>query len=243
MTRRYGWVRDLPDPRDHRLALTSPGHLPPKVDLRAQMPPIYDQGQLGSCTANAIAACLDFERARQGLPMITPSRLFIYYGERLIEHSVESDAGAQIRDGIKVVAAYGVCPEAMWPYIPERFAEKPPMACYATAALDRALSYSRVGAGLWHVKACLAQGFPVTFGFMVHESFESEDVAKTGIMPVPEPGEQPLGGHAVAAVGYDDSRQALIVRNSWGAAWGDGGHFYMPYGQRMDDRWMIRLVG
>ena len=118
--KRYGWRPDLPDPRDRifnleeRISLGSA--LPAKADLGAHMPPIYDQGQLGSCTANGIAACLEYDAIRQGEAPVTPSRLFIYYNERVIEGDVSTDAGAQIRDGIKVVATEGAPPESEWPY-------------------------------------------------------------------------------------------------------------------------------
>ena len=111
--RRYGWSPDLPDHRDlvyaapHPVALA----LPPSADLRPGCPPVYDQGQLGSCTANAIAGAFEFDQIKEKLPDFTPSRLFIYYNERVIEHDVQSDNGAQIRDGIKSVASQGVCPE------------------------------------------------------------------------------------------------------------------------------------
>src|SRR5712671_712702 len=111
--KKYGYIPDLPDHRDRRLAfLSAPIPLPAVVDLRPKMPPVYDQGQLGSCTGNAIAAAVQFERKKQGMgPDFAPSRLFIYYNERVIEGTVGTDAGAQIRDGIKAVAALGVCPE------------------------------------------------------------------------------------------------------------------------------------
>ena len=106
----YGWVRDLPDARDFSYAApihSFPQGLPPLVDLRPQCPPVYDQGQLGSCTANGIAAAIEFEQKKQGKKAFTPSRLFIYYNERAIEGTVNHDSGAQIRDGIKSVAAVG----------------------------------------------------------------------------------------------------------------------------------------
>ena len=91
--------------------------LPPRVDLRRQCPPVYDQGQLGSCTANAIGGAIEFDQLKQGLPQIfVPSRLFIYYNERAMEHSIQFDSGAQLRDGIKSVAKLGACPETIWPY-------------------------------------------------------------------------------------------------------------------------------
>src|SRR5262245_26808338 len=108
--KRYGWIPDFPDHRDHLYAapVVNLTALPPKVDLRAQCPPVYDQGTLGSCTGNAIAGALQFDRLKQKLtPDFVPSRLFIYYNEREMEGTVDSDSGAQIRDGIKSVADLG----------------------------------------------------------------------------------------------------------------------------------------
>src|SRR5450432_2708498 len=118
-TTSYGWAPDFPDQRDHVYGapLAKLGPLPAKADLTKLCPPVYDQGQIGSCTANAIAAALEFDRDKQKLADFMPSRLFIYYNERAMEKTTGSDAGAQIRDGIKSVGKQGVCPETEWPYI------------------------------------------------------------------------------------------------------------------------------
>jgi C1A family cysteine protease len=247
---RYGWMPDLPDARDHIYAapVAMMGKLPPNVDLRAKCPPVYDQGQLGSCTGNAIAAAVQFERMKQNLtPDFVPSRLFIYYGERVIEGTTGTDSGAQIRDGIKVVANQGVPPETDWPYDITQFAHKPPPAAYNDALHDRAVSYSRLAQSLSLMKGCLASGFPFVFGFTVYDSFESQPVATTGVVPMPAAGETVVGGHAVMAVGYDDSSQRFIVRNSWGPGWGMQGYFTIPYvyltqHNLANDFWTVRLV-
>jgi C1A family cysteine protease len=248
--KRYGWVPDLPDARDHMYAapVAMMAALPPKVDLRPNCPTPYDQGQLGSCTGNAIAGAVQFEREKQHLkPDFVPSRLFIYYGERVIEGTVGTDAGAQIRDGIKVVAKQGVPPETDWPYDIARFADKPPPKAYTDALHDRAVSYSRLTQSLSQLKGCLASGHPFVFGFTVYDSFESQQVAQTGVVPMPAAGESVLGGHAVLAVGYDDTQQRFIVRNSWGTNWGMKGYFTMPYAYLTErnlssDFWTVRLV-
>jgi C1A family cysteine protease len=248
--RTYGWIPDLPDQRDHLFAAAPErlAALPTCVDLTSLCPAVYDQGSLGSCTANAIGAAVQFDQLKQRQPDFVPSRLFIYYNERDIEGTVESDSGAQIRDGIKTVAKVGACPEADWPYVIERFTERPPVAAYDHARLDRALSYQRVARNLNQMKGCLASGFPFVFGFTVYESFEGDDVAHTGQAPMPGPDERMIGGHAVMAVGYDDATQRLTVRNSWGPDWGHGGYFTLPYSYVAQstlaaDFWTIRLVG
>lgn len=247
--KRYGWTPDLPDRRDHLFAALSEvlQKLPPSADLRAQCPPVYDQGQLGSCTANAIAGAMEFDRKKESLPDFMPSRLFVYYNERVIEGTVASDSGAQIRDGIKSVASQGVCSESEWPYDIAKFADKPGPQCYNDATLDKAVSYQRLTHNLNQMKGCLAGGYPFVFGFTVYESFESQDVANTGIAPMPQSGEQVVGGHAVLAVGYDDGQQRFFVRNSWGTGWGMQGYFTLPYAYLIDanladDYWTIRLV-
>ena len=248
--KRYGWVPDLPDVRDHMYAapVAMLAKLPAKVDLRPNCPAPYDQGQLGSCTGNAIAGAVQFDREKQNLkPDFVPSRLFIYYGERVIEGTVATDSGAMIRDGIKVVAKQGVPPESDWPYDISKFAQKPPAKAFTDALADRAVSYSRLTQTLSQLKGCIASGFPFVFGFTVYESFESQTVAQTGVVPMPASGESVLGGHAVLAVGYDDAQQRFIVRNSWGADWGMKGYFTMPYAYLTErnlssDFWTIRLV-
>jgi C1A family cysteine protease len=259
---RYGWKPDLPDQRDHGYAV--PGDVVKKisasVDLRSQCPDVYDQGRIGSCTANAIAAALEFEMMKQGMAAEVPSRLFIYYNERATEGTVGSDAGAQIRDGIKSVASQGDCPESEWPYddtpadettglFPPgaRAATQPSQSCYVDAIKHKALSYQSIDQNLADMKGCLSSGYPFVFGFTVYQSFESQDVARTGNVPMPSADEQIMGGHAVLAVGYDDEEGMFICRNSWGSGWGDAGYFYMPYAYLLDDNlsddfWTIRLV-
>jgi C1A family cysteine protease len=258
---RYGWKPDIPDQRDYsyvvpRLTLMA---LPPSTDLRAECPAVYDQQRIGSCTANAIGGAIEFDMMKEGMQAYTPSRLFIYYNERSMEGSVGSDAGAQIRDGIKSVGQLGDCPESEWPYDgrpanpdgtwPQghRAAQKPTQQCYTDAIKHKALQYLSVDRNLADMKGCLASGFPFVYGFTVYESFESQAVAQTGNVPMPASTESVVGGHAVLAVGYDDDERRFICRNSWGESWGDAGYFYMPYAYFLDnnlsdDFWTIRLV-
>ena len=203
---------------------------------------------LGSCTANAIGGAIEFDRLKQNLADFVPSRLFIYYNERVIEGTVASDSGAMIRDGIKSVASQGACPEPEWPYDISKFAERPSAEAYRDAALDRAVSYQGLVQDLNQMRGCLATGYPFIFGFTVYESFESESVARTGHAPMPAPTERAVGGHAVMAVGYDDQGQTFLCRNSWGTGWGMSGYFTLPYTYLIQaglasDLWTIRLVG
>jgi C1A family cysteine protease len=246
---RFGWVPDLPDARDFMYSAPEAvlTKLPTKADLRQKMPKIYDQGELGSCTANAIGAAFEFEQIKEGQTDFTPSRLFIYYNERAMEGTIDTDSGAMIRDGIKSVAKVGVCTETTWPYDIPKFTEKPPKTAYTEAKKHQALIYRRVLGNLHQMQGCLASGLPFVFGFSVYESFMSPEVAKTGEVPLPPRGEQLIGGHAVLAVGYDDKIQRFIVRNSWGTGWGIKGYYTMPYGYLTDpglarDFWAIHAV-
>jgi C1A family cysteine protease len=261
-TSRYGWHPDLPDLRDHIYAAPKQTlvELPPSVDLRPQDSPVYDQGQIGSCTANAIAAAFEFDVRKQLLGDFVPSRLFIYYNERSMEGDVGTDSGAQIRDGVKSVAKLGVCPEAEWPYdatpatsdggpfpADSRAAIEPTADCYSEAMKNQVTSYQRVTRTLSQFKGCLASGYPFLLGFSVYDSFEGEQIAKDGVLNLPQPEEKPLGGHAVLAVGYDDATQRFTIRNSWGDGWGQKGYFTMPYAYLLEaglssDFWTIRLV-
>jgi C1A family cysteine protease len=224
---RFGWVPDLPDQRDFLVKKTVV-KLPASVDLRATCAPIEDQGQLGSCTAHALTGALEFLEKKDGVTLAQLSRLFVYYNERALEGTIASDAGASLRDGIKTLITQGVCPETEWPYTISQFAVKPTDACYTDARKDLVTLYQSL-TSLTDMKTCLADGYPFVFGFTVYESFESNTVAVTGIVPMPGSGESVLGGHAVLAVGYNDSTSRFLVRNSWGTSWGMSGYFTIPY--------------
>jgi C1A family cysteine protease len=228
---RYGWIKQRPDFRDYKFAPKPQTEaISYKVDLTETgfMPPVYNQGQIGSCTANAIAAAVDYERKKQGEEFITPSRLFIYANERLMEGTdLGNDSGAQIRDGIKSVSDLGVCPESLWPYHENAFNIKPPQNCYDEALNDKAIQYHSVDSN--NLMVALAQGNPVTAGITIYDSFEWPQVTEKGIVPMPKSNEHCLGGHAILLVGYDMEYKIYIARNSWGSQWGQNGYFSLPF--------------
>jgi C1A family cysteine protease len=258
----FGWKPDLPDHRDLMFSarLDVLRQLPAKVDLRPKCPPVYDQLQLGSCTANAIGGAIQFGRKKaKQAPDFVPSRLFIYYNERDFEHTIRTDAGARIRDGIRTVSKFGVCDEKEWLYSdtghPEQengpfasgapAAKKPPAKAYHDAMKFQVTSYMRLSQTLSQLKGCLADGYPFIFGFTVFANFFGPDGKPRIHTPMPS-GER-LGGHAVMAVGYDDARGEFIVRNSWGTKLLDKGYYYMRYSYvtsstLASDLWTIRTI-
>jgi len=197
------------------------------VDLRSMCPAVYDQGQLGSCTANAIAFAYEFDERKQGQYIVgTPSRLFIYYNERAQEGSVNSDDGAAISDGVNGVHTIGVISEQKWPYDITKFRDKPPQTLFNEAKQHITTNFRQVTGTLDQIQAALQQGFPVIFSADVFESLESDSTTSNGIVPVPTASDKCLGGHAMSIVGYNS--QYFIIRNSWGSSVGDGGYYYFP---------------
>jgi C1A family cysteine protease len=201
-----------------------------------------------NCTANAIGGALQFDELKQkeANPFV-PSRLFIYYNERVIEHTVNSDSGARIRDGIKSVAKTGYCPETEWPYDISKFAVRPPAICYQDAKKYKALTYQRVLQNLIQMKGGLAAGTPFVAGFSVYESIRNSEVERTGDIPLPQQDEALIGGHAILIVGYDEAKRVFNLRNSWGEGWGDGGYGTLPYAyltsrSLASDFWVINTV-
>lgn len=241
----FQWKKDKQDIRDYKYTLIK--NIEPNiVDLRLHCSPVENQGNLGSCTGQAIAGAIELLNKKNG-NYRDISRLFIYYYERVILGTVNFDSGAYIRDGIKALNKYGASLEKYWPYNIKQFRNEPVLEARNDALLRKVTRYERVN----NINECfnaLSNGYPVIMGFYVYQSFMTMQVFRSGIMPYPNvKTERLLGGHAVLLVGYDKIKRVFIVRNSWGESWGDKGYFYMPFAvvlnsNMSNDFWVINSV-
>ena len=235
------YVFSEPDERDHVFSdifgTPDPEYLPATTDLRPEWGDILDQLDLGSCVSNSVAYAVRYCFRRQKLGDFTPSRLFIYYNGRQIGgYPIEEDTGLSIRDGYKAVARYSACGEHKWPYVPERFAERPPESCYDAARQHKTFRYIRLENDVNQIKKCLKDGYPVSFGAALFSSFMSAETARTGVVRVPDvEREERVGGHAMTIIGHDDTKDAFLVANNWGETWGDGGCCWFPYEYMIND--------
>ena len=209
---------------------TRPGTCPPRSTSPRSARRCTTRGSWAVARRNALAGLFQFLLMKLGRPSFVPSRLMIYWGERAIEGTKGQDAGANGDDGMTFLQTKGVCPETTWPYDPTRFAEIPPTHAWAEAAHHKIADPVTIdNTNLDEIRSCLASGYPIAFGFTAYPDLESDKVATTGQLPMPTTGEQPIGGHEVLLVGYDDATELFKVRNSWGPGWGLDGYFLMPY--------------
>jgi C1A family cysteine protease len=242
----YGYIKDEEDPRD-LLFKPKVTHIevPLDLDLRNIQSPVRDQDSIGCCTGFGITSTFDVSYFKKHKKFLNPSPLFVYYLERVLENSVNQDAGAQIRDGIKCLTKYGVCSEKAWPYDVNKIFTKPVQAAYKEALGNKIISYERL-TSLIQVKQAHAEKLSVVFGMTVFESFESDEVARTGKVPMPKSNEKILGGHCVHTSGHFGSRHTELCKNSWSKKWGMGGYFELPdeyfTSGLVDDMWIIKIT-
>lgn len=253
----FGWRPSPPDQRDAKYAFVARREtleaLPPSIDLSddthaGPWEPVWQQGEIGSCGPNSAAADIVFSALRQQmLPAVSmPSRLFIYWTTRSLMNTVESDSGVDNRSLLKALVRYGWCDEELWPYQTSKFRTQPHEAAFTQAATRKIVEYQSVPQVIEQMKGCLAQGDTFIFGFTVYQSMMSAAVERSGIVPMPKLLEQPVGGHDVLIVGYDDATRRFKFRNSWGPNWGaNGGYGFLPYEyainpQLATDFWTIK---
>jgi len=249
--RLLNWKKGPNDPRDYKSVrhLDAPADVPSSYELPFQIP-IYDQLDLGSCTANSGCACYRFESAQLlGNFNFDPSRLFLYYNTRLLEGTENEDSGAYIRDVFKALNKYGLAPEVDFPYHTQDFAKKPTTAAYSDGLKNLVVTYAAVQQVESVIKQTVLTGAAVSFGFNVYSSFMygSWVYNDPAIMPIPKKSESLLGGHAVTIIGWDDAKKAFLIQNSWGTGWGNNGKFWMPYSfvtnnNECDDFWCIQEI-
>jgi len=250
-----GWLRDLPDFRDYTMQtpviknllakVNFPKAAPASVDLRAWCSPIENQGQLGSCTANAGVGLFEYFEKKASSSHIDASRLFLYKTTRNLL-GLTGDTGAYLRSTAEAMVLFGVPPERYYPYDISKFDNEPTAFLYSFADNYKVLDYYRYDPPgtpkaqlLSSIKNNLAAGLPSMFGFTVYSSISQ--AVGSGEIPFPSNGEKVLGGHAICAVGYDDAKVitninnkkstkgALLIRNSWGTSWGSSGYGWLPY--------------
>ena len=240
-----------PDKNDIKLnvPLRSSSSLPSVVSLKEHWGDLLDQGSLGSCTSNTVAGCIRYCVLKNNNKLFHPSRLFIYYNGRCLPgYDVNQDTGLFIRDGYKSVNKNRVCTEELWEYDISKFTVKPPNKTYKQATeLNNHFTYFNVNQDLFTIKSCLAEGYPISFGLILYDSFMTEQVKKTGQVPLPNVYiENIIGGHAITIVGYDDKKKIFTIANSWSTDWGDKGFCYIPYDYILDpsfasDFWTVRV--
>lgn len=262
--RGLGCRPDTHDPRDQTVlfrALSSSrtSRLPKLIDLEPKLPPIWDQGSIGSCTAHAALAAYT-KNALDSAAVVNDdlqSRLYQYYNSRLLDNTQDEDVGATIRNSIKAMNKFGVLSETFYPYEEAKFAIKPPGTCYVKAKNHRAVSYLRVPIDVNAWKAELIKGNVIVFGMECFAELFSAKTTASGFIPLPRNPNAGQGGHAVCVVGYNDdlispttpkgvkaSKGYFKIRNSWGKDWGDRGYGYLPYAyiKHCFDAWVLGKI-
>ena len=256
MKRIYNHKHDEDDIRDykfHKMVIQKPKiELPKQFNLisLSRLPPVLDQGNLGSCTANAASNSLRYLLIKNKKAEFQPSRLFIYWFTRFIQNTVNSDSGASNRDTLKSISKNGACNELIWKYDISKYKIRPNQVSINDGSKHiPGFQYLSVGQDTSSIKNAISQGYPIVCGILVYSSFESDEVTKTGSVPLPDTTkEQLLGGHAILMVSYDDTTKKFGFMNSWGTSWGYKGFFTLPYDYIFNynlafDFWTMRFFG
>ncbi len=253
---KFGWKKEPHDPRDMRYTVTAPVSLPTAFTTRVVQPKIWDQGNLGSCVAHGVTRVAAHRMIASRLMTISKSnqpsgmlsRLQVYYNGRWLEGSIGYDSGLYVRDGMKALAQWGAASEAVWVGAPKyydvtKFTKAPSLRA-RTNLLGKVDKYEKLFVNVEVIKQAIYAGNLVAFGFDVFESIY--DTKKDGIIPMPLPGQSPVGGHCVCATGWDDTKECLEIANSWDVDWGDAGFGWMNYRNIVekycDDFWTVKSM-
>lgn len=237
--------RVLADQHDIRDFIYVPVLTPLKdqVDLRLWTSAVENQSHLGSCVGNAIVGAYELIMNKQAhFQFVDLSRLFIYYNARLLEGAVDTDEGAYLRDGIKGIVQYGICSEAIWPYIIHNFAITPTIASYDDAKTRTIKNYFRL-LKLEHILDALNNDHPVVVSMQLYSQF-NEITNLSPVLKLPSADQSTIGGHAMCLVGYDMNKQCLLARNSFGPFWGEAGYCWIPFSYARDefmDSWIFDI--
>ena len=200
------------------------------MDLRNKFPEVYDQGKIGSCTANALCSIYEYDTYN-----FKGSRLFLYYNERLLLNETDIDNGAYLSDGIFTLKTFGLCEEKDWPYIIENLFKRPTDDIYQKAKSNFVIEAFSIANDVKTIKYWLNKNEPIALGIAVYSNFMNFSAAKSGDIGLPSANDRFIGGHAIVLCGYDDDTQKFILRNSWGSYWGNNGYFYLPYNYITND--------
>lgn len=245
MIRKYTYIKTEPThlfsiARIEKIAPTLP--LPSSYSLYNLLPPVKEQGDLGSCTACSLATAVEtLEHIYKIKPVPPLSRLFLYFNERKQLGLISSDSGSSLSVGMTCLQNSGICIEPFCPYNIIKFKEKPSQKAYINAQIYKIKKVIQLQHDLNQIKTILTK-FPIVIGIMVYKSFEDDSVTETGIMTFPDVNnEECLGGHAMCIYGYDDEKQCVLVRNSWGPDWGDKGTCYLPYSYLLDETLTLEM--
>jgi len=209
------------------------------IDLRDKFNEIFDQGKIGSCTANALTSIFEYDK-----PNFKGSRLFLYYNERLYINETHKDEGAYLSDGILSLKSYGICEERYHPYIISNVFKEPSKEAYENGKKYYVLEALNISNDVNEIKSWLIKKEPIAIGIAIYSNFMN---SKTGMIGIPKQTDDFMGGHAVIICGFDDKNKIFILRNSWGVYWGDKGYFYLPYDYISNDElcgdlWIITRV-
>lgn len=212
------------------------------VDLRPKFNEVYDQGKIGSCTANALCSIYEYDTTN-----FKGSRLFLYYNERKLINETDKDSGAYLSDGIISLKTHGLCEENYWPYISENLFKEPSTIAYENAKKNYLIEAKEINNKIEIIKYWINKNEPIAIGIAIYSNFTNFSAGKTGKIGLPKNTDFLIGGHAVILCGYDDNKEEFILRNSWGSYWGDKGYFYLPYSYITNndlcfDLWIITKI-